>query len=62
MNGPTSIFAINLHHGIWRATLDGRFFGDYRSKAQALDGVTEARLALGEVGRLARVVTSDDEH
>jgi len=60
MTAPVSIFVINFHHGVWRMTRDGRFFGDYRSKALALDGVAEARLVLGEVGRLARVVTSDD--
>lgn len=58
MTAPVSIFAINLHHGIWRMTLDGRFFGDYRSKEQALEGVAAARIVLGAVGSSARVVIS----
>ena len=56
MSAPQSVFAIKLHHGIWRMTLDGRFFGDYRSKDQALEGVAAARLVLGAVGSSARVV------
>ncbi len=59
MTVPVSTFAINLHHGIWRMTLDGRFFGDYKSRALALEGVAAARLVLGAVGSSARVLISD---
>jgi hypothetical protein len=47
-----------LHHGVWRATLDGQFFGDYRSSRQASEGVEEAALALRADGRTVRVVCS----
>jgi hypothetical protein len=28
-----------LHHGIWRITLDGLFYGDYRSKSNAAEAI-----------------------
>jgi hypothetical protein len=46
-----STFQLALRHGIWRVTLDGVFFGDYRSKAHALDGLADARRALAAGGR-----------
>ncbi|WP_395646135.1 hypothetical protein [Terricaulis sp.] len=41
---------------IWRVTLDGVFFGDYRSKQNALKGVEDAREALETKGRGSKVV------
>jgi len=46
-----SIFQLALRHGIWRVTLDGAFFGDYRAKAHALDGLSDARRELTAAGR-----------
>lgn len=33
---PVTIEAA-LRHGIWRITLDGKFYGDYRTKVLAAD-------------------------
>lgn len=57
----TSIFQITLRHAIWRVTMDGRFFGDYRSRSQALAGVAEARVALDATGRTVSVIMGNDE-
>jgi hypothetical protein len=43
MIAPPSGFLIVEHHGIWRVMLDGRFFGDFRSREQALDCMSEAQ-------------------
>ena len=42
MIAPRSTFQIALRHGIWRVTLDGAFFGDYRSKTHAIEGLDDA--------------------
>lgn len=55
MSAPASVFHLAVRHQIWRVTLDGAFFGDYRSKSQAMEGVDEARRAMKTVGRTATV-------
>jgi hypothetical protein len=35
-------FRILLRHGIWRVSLDGRFYGDYRSRSDALEAAEQA--------------------
>lgn len=57
MTAPRSTFQIALRHGIWRVTLDGAFFGDYRSKAHAIAGLEDARRALIAAGRVLNVVS-----
>jgi len=49
-------YRVQLQNGVWRVTLDGRFFGDYRSKLHALEGVAVARRALEASGRTVGVV------
>lgn len=56
-----SIFRITLRHGIWRVTLDGRFFGDYRSKADAIESVEEARSALAAGGRMTSIIVAAEQ-
>lgn len=41
--------------------MDGAFFGDYRSKVLALEGVAEARRALEGSGRIVKIVVAPDE-
>jgi hypothetical protein len=58
MDAPRSTFQITLRHRIWRVTLDGQFFGDYRSKRDATESVEEAARALNRPVRV--VVASED--
>ena len=59
MIAPRSTLQIALRHGIWRVTLDGAFFGDYRSKTHAIEGLDDARRALTAAGRVVNVVAPD---
>jgi hypothetical protein len=55
MRAPSK-FQISLRHGIWRVTLDGAFYGDYRSQADATDSAEAAAATLREQGRIVTVV------
>ncbi|MCR6643817.1 MAG: hypothetical protein NVV62_04480 [Terricaulis sp.] len=55
-----STFQITLRHGIWRILLDGRFFGDYRSRDHAMEGAEEARRAMAAGGRLASIIVTGE--
>jgi hypothetical protein len=59
MSPLRSTFEIAERHGIWRVTLDGVFFGDYRSQANALDGLGDAQRALAAAGRVVNVVAPE---
>ena len=41
MIAPGSTFTLRLRHGIWRVTLNGAFFADYRSEMDARAGVAD---------------------
>lgn len=56
MTQPDSIFVVSFTRKIWHVTLEGAFFGDYRSKENALKGIEEAREALEASGRGSKVV------
>lgn len=56
MNRPDAVFVVSFTRQIWHVALDGVFFGDYRSKQNALKGVEEAREALEASGRGSKVV------
>ena len=45
---------ITFRHGIWHVTLNGMFFGDYRSQSDADDAVREALEAFRIAAGLAR--------
>lgn len=51
-----SIFHIEQRNSIWRVSLDGRFFGDFRSQTQARASVDEAAVALRASGRVVQVL------
>ena len=52
MIAPDSTFTLRLRHGIWRVTLNGAFFADYRSEADARDGVAAAQRHLTAPAKL----------
>ena len=51
-------FAVAPYRGVWRVTLDGAFYGDYRSKQNALDGLSDKSHALKTAGVVVNVITS----
>lgn len=55
MSAPASTFHITLRHGIWRVTLDGAFYGDYRSRGQAIEGADAAAATLRSQGRIVTI-------
>lgn len=57
MSTPSMIH-ISLRHGIWRVTLDGAFYGDYRSRGDATDSANAAAAALRGQGRIVTVVAA----
>jgi hypothetical protein len=62
MTASKSTFELVLRHGIWRVTLEGAFYGDYRSKLQAMEAAESGAQALRDRGHAADVrVPSDDE-
>jgi hypothetical protein len=60
MTTTRSILQIVLRRGIWRVWLDGKVFGDYRSKSQALEAAQAAQRAMAGVGRIAEVVLNSE--
>jgi hypothetical protein len=55
-----SILQINLRHGIWRIWLDGKFFGDYRSRSEAVEAAEAAKRAMATSGRIADIVVKPE--
>ena len=55
------VFVVSLTRSIWRVTLSGAFFGDYRSKQNALKAVAEARQDLDAGGKHSSVVIGEIE-
>ncbi|MDZ4691679.1 hypothetical protein [Terricaulis sp.] len=49
-----SVFVLSRRHSIWRVMLDGVFFGDFRSKSNALECVEDTRRAFAP-GRTSRI-------
>ena len=56
MNAPISTLSTALHRGIWRVTLDGAFYGDYRSARHASESVEAAALSLRKSGRVVNII------
>lgn len=44
-----------LRHGIWRVTLDGAFYGDYRSKLQTTEAMDDLALGLRAKGQQVNI-------
>jgi len=59
MIAPHSIFQIALYHGVWQVNLDGKFFGSYRSKSNALDSIGDHQRVLTAAGRVVKIVMLD---
>jgi hypothetical protein len=55
---PPSILCITLSRRIWRITLDGAFYGDYRSHRHATDSAEAAAVALRSGGRVVTIIES----
>lgn len=56
MSAPASNFLIARSRGIWRVTLDGAFYGDYRSLRHAAESAGAAAAALRNQGRTVTIV------
>lgn len=56
MSALPSTLHITLSRGIWRVTLDGAFYGDYRSRRHAADSADAAAATLRSQGRLVTIV------
>ncbi|MEQ1493840.1 MAG: hypothetical protein ABL932_25190 [Terricaulis sp.] len=59
MIAPGSTFTLRLRHGIWRVTLNGAFFADYRSEADARDGVAQATRHMTSPAKLVLIVSDE---
>lgn len=60
MTPVRSILQIKLRHGIWRIWHDGKFFGDYRSKSQAVEAAEAAQCAMATLGKIADIVVEPE--
>jgi hypothetical protein len=56
MSTPPSTLRIIVRHSIWRVTLDGAFYADYRSLDDATDGAEVAAVGLRADGRTVTIV------
>jgi len=54
---PASVLRITFGRGIWRVTLDGAFYGDYRTRGNAIEGADAAANALRAKGRKITILT-----
>jgi hypothetical protein len=61
MTAVRSTLQITLRHGIWRIWLDGEFFGDYRSRRQAVEAAEAAQRAMAGHGRVSDIVVTPDK-
>lgn len=57
MSTAPSIIQIVLRRRIWRVTLDGAFYGDYRSKRHATESADAAASTLRKAGRQVQLLT-----
>jgi hypothetical protein len=56
MTSKTSTLEISLSRRIWRVTLDGAFYGDYRTRRHASDSADAAAIALRLQGRTVNIL------
>lgn len=56
MSDSPAIFQTILRRGIWRVTLDGAFYGDYRTQRHANESVDAAARGLRGSGRAVQIV------
>lgn len=53
---PPSTFRIVERRGVWRVTLDGAFYGDFRAKDHAEEAAQDAARAIRANGRAVQVM------
>lgn len=58
MSISNAVYSVQAHRGLWRVSLDGKYFGDYRSKEHALASVATAMRCLEATGRFASIVVT----
>jgi len=58
MQARPSTLEITYRRSIWRLTLDGVFYGDYRSRRHATDSADAAARGLRATGRAVTIVTA----
>lgn len=61
MSAPAVLFHIDPYRGLWRVTVDGAFYGLYRSNALSQEAAEEGVEALLNAGRDAKIVFAHDE-
>lgn len=59
MSALPAIIDVTLRKRIWRVTLDGAFYGDYRSERHATESVEAAAAALRKSGRVVQIKTGN---
>lgn len=57
MTPAASTLLITLKRRVWRITLDGAFYGDYRSARHAVESANAAAIALRNDGHTVNIVT-----
>ncbi|HVK82411.1 MAG TPA: hypothetical protein VM915_17560 [Verrucomicrobiae bacterium] len=55
-SAPHSTLRLTVRHHIWRVSLDGAFYGDYRSLAGAMEGAEDAATSLRAHGRVVTII------
>jgi hypothetical protein len=58
-SAPSSTLQLTLKRRIWRLTLDGTFYGDYRTRSHASESAEAAATALRQQGRVVTIITSE---
>jgi hypothetical protein len=61
MTAGKSVFLITQRRRIWRVTLNDVFFGDYRSKRNAVESVEEASRKLSAAGKISTILVAAGE-
>lgn len=56
MSPVPAILRITLNHRIWRITIDGVFYGDYRTHRHATDSADAVVATLRAEGRVVNVI------
>lgn len=61
MSSAKSVFLVTQRRRIWRVTLNDVFFGDYRSKRNALESIEEASRTLSAAGKTPTILVAAGE-
>lgn len=56
-----SVFLVTQRRRIWRVTLNDVFFGDYRSKRNAIESAEEASRRLSAAGKTPTILVAAGE-